>query len=185
MLHECVIAESRFTSVRFLQNLWQLHVAFFWIEGSTMLSFITSLLPTYFLPEWLALDTNPVDSLLQGELLIHSFSVTSRAEKAFFYLTIYVCLFLWLACIIGYIVSVMCPIGLIGACGISVLCSLLRVHVLLEEHKWENYLLTDEFGAQMQTHLQDVKCSSSSLKYSGFLSAHFHSSFDFPLNPQS
>ncbi|XP_008293483.1 transmembrane protein 82 [Stegastes partitus] len=54
-----------------------------------MLSFITSFLPTsYFLPGWLTLDTNPLDSLLQG---------------------------------------------LVGACGISVLCSLLRVHLLLEE----------------------------------------------------
>lgn len=54
-----------------------------------MFSFITSLIPTsYFLPGWLTLDTNPVDSLLQG---------------------------------------------LVGACGISVLCSLLRLHLFLEE----------------------------------------------------
>ncbi|XP_022049744.1 transmembrane protein 82 isoform X2 [Acanthochromis polyacanthus] len=54
-----------------------------------MLSFITSFLPTsYFIPEWLTLDINPLDGLLQG---------------------------------------------LVGACGISVLCSLLRVHLLLEE----------------------------------------------------
>uniref|UniRef100_UPI0037E810A8 transmembrane protein 82 n=1 Tax=Semicossyphus pulcher TaxID=241346 RepID=UPI0037E810A8 len=54
-----------------------------------MFSFIWSFIPTsYFLPEWLTLDTNPVDSLLQG---------------------------------------------LVGACGISVLCSLLRVHLFLEE----------------------------------------------------
>ncbi|XP_040007986.1 transmembrane protein 82 [Xiphias gladius] len=59
-----------------------------------MLSFITSLLPTsYFLPGWLTLDTNPLDSLLQG---------------------------------------------LIGACGISVLCSLLRVHLFLEEESWSD-----------------------------------------------
>uniref|UniRef100_A0A3Q1EUC8 Transmembrane protein 82 n=1 Tax=Acanthochromis polyacanthus TaxID=80966 RepID=A0A3Q1EUC8_9TELE len=50
-----------------------------------MLSFITSFLPTsYFIPEWLTLDINPLDGLLQG---------------------------------------------LVGACGISVLCSLLRVHL--------------------------------------------------------
>ncbi|XP_006785416.1 transmembrane protein 82 [Neolamprologus brichardi] len=54
-----------------------------------MLSFITWLLPTsYFLPGWLTLDINPLESLLQG---------------------------------------------LVGACGISVLCSLLRVHLFLEE----------------------------------------------------
>ncbi|XP_071331435.1 transmembrane protein 82 [Trachinotus anak] len=54
-----------------------------------MLSFITSFLPTsYLLPGWLTLDTNPLESLLQG---------------------------------------------LVGACGISVLCSLLRVHLFLEE----------------------------------------------------
>ncbi|XP_073327174.1 transmembrane protein 82 isoform X2 [Pagrus major] len=53
-----------------------------------MFSFITSLLPTSFLPEWLTLETNPVDCLLQG---------------------------------------------LVGACAISVLCSLLRVHLFLEE----------------------------------------------------
>lgn len=54
-----------------------------------MLSFLTWLLPTSFLPGWLTLDTNPVDCLLQG---------------------------------------------LIGACGISVLCSLMRVHFFLEDH---------------------------------------------------
>ncbi|XP_051280235.1 transmembrane protein 82 [Dicentrarchus labrax] len=59
-----------------------------------MLSFFTSLLPTsYFLPGWLTLDTNPLDSLLQG---------------------------------------------LIGACGISVLCSLVRVHLFLEEESWSD-----------------------------------------------
>uniref|UniRef100_A0A3P8SQF1 Transmembrane protein 82 n=1 Tax=Amphiprion percula TaxID=161767 RepID=A0A3P8SQF1_AMPPE len=54
-----------------------------------MFSFIVSFLPTsYFIPGWLTLDANPLDSLLQG---------------------------------------------LVGACGISMLCSLLRVHLLLEE----------------------------------------------------
>ncbi|CAN9515712.1 unnamed protein product [Ophioblennius macclurei] len=54
-----------------------------------MLSFITSFIPTsYFMPEWLIPDINPVDSFLQG---------------------------------------------VIGACGISVLCCLLRVHLLLVE----------------------------------------------------
>uniref|UniRef100_A0A3Q0R1Y1 Transmembrane protein 82 n=1 Tax=Amphilophus citrinellus TaxID=61819 RepID=A0A3Q0R1Y1_AMPCI len=54
-----------------------------------MLSFITSLLPTsYFIPGWLTLDINPLESLLQG---------------------------------------------LVAACGISVLCSLLRVHLLNAE----------------------------------------------------
>ncbi|XP_041654482.1 transmembrane protein 82 [Cheilinus undulatus] len=54
-----------------------------------MLSFIWSFIPTsYFIPEWLTPETNPVDSLLQG---------------------------------------------LVGACGISVLCSLMRVHLFLEE----------------------------------------------------
>lgn len=53
-------------------NLWHLKV-----KGSTMFSFFTSLIPTsYFIPEWLTFDTNPVDSLLQGELLICSFSLT-------------------------------------------------------------------------------------------------------------
>uniref|UniRef100_UPI003AAE1837 transmembrane protein 82 n=1 Tax=Centroberyx gerrardi TaxID=166262 RepID=UPI003AAE1837 len=50
-----------------------------------MLSFIMSFLPA--LPEWLTLDANPLDSLLQG---------------------------------------------LVGACGISVLCNLMRVHLFLE-----------------------------------------------------
>ncbi|XP_041860816.1 transmembrane protein 82 [Melanotaenia boesemani] len=54
-----------------------------------MFSFITSFLPTsYFLPEWLIQDINPLNGFLQG---------------------------------------------LVGACGISVLCSLLRVHILLED----------------------------------------------------
>ncbi|KAK2851116.1 hypothetical protein Q5P01_007392 [Channa striata] len=54
-----------------------------------MLSFITSFLPTsYFLPGWLTLETNPVNSLFQG---------------------------------------------LVCACGISVLCSLMRVHLYLED----------------------------------------------------
>ncbi|KAF3696613.1 Transmembrane protein 82 [Channa argus] len=54
-----------------------------------MLSFITSFLPTsYFLPGWLTLETNPVNSLLQG---------------------------------------------LVCACGVSVLCSLMRVHLYLED----------------------------------------------------
>ncbi|KAM6983189.1 transmembrane protein 82 [Tautogolabrus adspersus] len=59
-----------------------------------MFSFIASFIPTsYFIPEWLTLDTNPVDSLLQG---------------------------------------------LVGACGISVLCSLLRAHLFLEETSWSD-----------------------------------------------
>ncbi|KAK5863229.1 hypothetical protein PBY51_000275 [Eleginops maclovinus] len=54
-----------------------------------MFSFIRSLIPTsYFLPAWLTLDINPVDSLLQG---------------------------------------------LVAACGISVLCSFIRLHLFLEE----------------------------------------------------
>lgn len=53
-----------------------------------MFSFITSFIPTSFLPGWLTFDTNPLDSLLQG---------------------------------------------LVGACGISVLCSLIRLHLFLEE----------------------------------------------------
>lgn len=57
-----------------------------------MFSFFTSFLPTsYFVPEWLSLDVNPVHSFLQG---------------------------------------------LVGACGISVLCSLLRVHLFLKEESW-------------------------------------------------
>lgn len=41
-----------------------------------MFSFITSLLPTsYFLPGWLTLETNPLNSLLQGELLVLQFSL--------------------------------------------------------------------------------------------------------------
>ncbi|XP_070824873.1 transmembrane protein 82 [Chaetodon trifascialis] len=55
-----------------------------------MLSFITSFLPTSYLPGWLTLDTSPLDCLLQG---------------------------------------------LVGACGISVLCSLMRVHLFLEESR--------------------------------------------------
>ncbi|XP_068453976.1 transmembrane protein 82 [Clinocottus analis] len=59
-----------------------------------MFSFFTSLIPTsYFLPGWLTLDTNPVNSLLQG---------------------------------------------LIGACGISVLCSMIRLHLFLEEQRWSD-----------------------------------------------
>ncbi|KAF3860121.1 hypothetical protein F7725_000376 [Dissostichus mawsoni] len=54
-----------------------------------MFSFIRSLIPTsYFLPAWLTLDINPLDSLLQG---------------------------------------------LVGACGISLLCSLIRLHLFLEK----------------------------------------------------
>ncbi|CAJ1055389.1 transmembrane protein 82 [Xyrichtys novacula] len=59
-----------------------------------MLSFIWSLIPTsYFIPEWLTPDTNPLDSFLQG---------------------------------------------LVGACGISVLCSLMRLHLFLEEESWSD-----------------------------------------------
>ena len=48
-----------------------------------MFSFIKSFLPTsYFLPEWLMLDTNPVDSLLQGELLVHLFPMMSTWRPA-------------------------------------------------------------------------------------------------------
>ncbi|XP_056278594.1 transmembrane protein 82 [Pseudoliparis swirei] len=54
----------------------------------TMFSFITSFIPTSYIPEWFTLDANPVTCLLQG---------------------------------------------LIGACGISVLCSLMRLHLFLEE----------------------------------------------------
>ncbi|XP_029291888.1 transmembrane protein 82 [Cottoperca gobio] len=59
-----------------------------------MLSFITSLIPTtYFLPGWLFLEINPLDSLLKG---------------------------------------------LVGACGISVLCSLIKLHLFLEEQSWSD-----------------------------------------------
>lgn len=67
-----------------------------------MLSFITSLFPTsYFLPGWLTLDTNPLDSLLQGELLVHSFSLTSTLLQALS------TLYKWRECVIGCKFSVM------------------------------------------------------------------------------
>ncbi|XP_047447746.1 transmembrane protein 82 isoform X2 [Mugil cephalus] len=59
-----------------------------------MFSFIISFLPTSYIPGWLALDTNPLNSFLQG---------------------------------------------LVGACGISVLCSLLRIHLLVEESWSDKY----------------------------------------------
>uniref|UniRef100_I3JHG4 Transmembrane protein 82 n=1 Tax=Oreochromis niloticus TaxID=8128 RepID=I3JHG4_ORENI len=69
-----------------------------------MLSFITWLLPTsYFLPGWLTLDINPLESLLQG---------------------------------------------LVGACGISVLCSLLRVHF---EKNGEDTSTQKTFGHPIRT----------------------------------
>ncbi|XP_075949120.1 transmembrane protein 82 [Anarhichas minor] len=58
-----------------------------------MFSFITSFIPTSYFPEWLTLDTNPVNSFLQG---------------------------------------------LVGACGILVLCSLIRLHLFLEEESWSD-----------------------------------------------
>ncbi|XP_040902144.1 transmembrane protein 82 [Toxotes jaculatrix] len=78
-----------------------------------MLSFITSLLPTsYFLPGWLTLDTNPLDSLLQG---------------------------------------------LVGACGISVLCSLMRVHIFLEEESWSNEKDRDTSSQRQPSHQRRTK----------------------------
>ncbi|XP_046896797.1 transmembrane protein 82 isoform X2 [Hypomesus transpacificus] len=56
-----------------------------------MFSFITSFLPN--LPEWLTLDANPLESLLQG---------------------------------------------VVGACGVSILCNLLRVHLFLESERNED-----------------------------------------------
>ncbi|XP_070695812.1 transmembrane protein 82 isoform X2 [Pempheris klunzingeri] len=77
-----------------------------------MLSFITSLLPTsYFLPGWLTLDTNPLDSLLQG---------------------------------------------LVGACGISVLCSLMRVHLFLEE-SWSDKNGKDTSSQTTPSHQRRTK----------------------------
>lgn len=89
-----------------------------------MFSFITSFLPTFFLPGWLTLDTNPLDGLLQGELLFDSgFYLKCTNDSSL----VWKLDFVWLA-------------GLVGACGISVLCSLLRVHLLLEE-RWEKDLM--------------------------------------------
>ncbi|TKS77223.1 Transmembrane protein 82 [Collichthys lucidus] len=77
-----------------------------------MLSFITSFLPTsYFLPEWLTLDTNPLDCLLQG---------------------------------------------LVGACGISVLCSLMRVHLFLEE-RWSDKNDKETSHQQTSSHQRKTK----------------------------
>lgn len=71
-----------------------------------MLSFIWSLLPTsYFIPEWLILDTNPLHSVLQG---------------------------------------------VVGACGISVLCSLLRVHLYLKEESCSDKDESSQKGASHQ-----------------------------------
>lgn len=64
---------------RWILRVQMLKVAYFYRHsrwfflpwGSTMFSFITWLLPTsYFLPGWLTLDINPLESLLQGEFLI-------------------------------------------------------------------------------------------------------------------
>lgn len=96
-----------------------------------MLSFFTSLLPTSFLPEWLSLEMNPLDCALQGEFFSSLFSVVS---------TWAIPTLIWpdLSCFLA-----VWPAGLIGACGISVLCSLMRVHLFLEEHRWGIYLLPD------------------------------------------
>lgn len=72
-----------------------------------MLSFFTLLLPTSFLPEWLSLDMNPLDCVLQG---------------------------------------------LIGACGISVLCSFMKVHLFLEEHSWSNKNEKDTLNQKIHSH---------------------------------
>eukprot|EP00066_Takifugu_rubripes_P030302 XP_011619568.1 PREDICTED: transmembrane protein 82 isoform X1 [Takifugu rubripes] len=72
-----------------------------------MLSFFTSLLPTSFLPEWLSLEMNPLDCVLQG---------------------------------------------LIGACGISVLCSLMRVHLFLEEHSCSDKNEKDTLNQKTHSH---------------------------------
>ncbi|XP_071369935.1 transmembrane protein 82 [Centroberyx affinis] len=66
-----------------------------------MLSFIMSFLPA--LPEWLTLDANPLDSLLQG---------------------------------------------LVGACGISVLCNLMRVHLFLEAESWSDDSSSNDASSQ-------------------------------------
>ena len=47
-----------------------------------MFSFITSRLPTSFLPGWLTLETNPLDCLLQGEFYLFSLaSILLQAVK--------------------------------------------------------------------------------------------------------
>ncbi|XP_023263612.1 transmembrane protein 82 [Seriola lalandi dorsalis] len=77
-----------------------------------MLSFITSFLPTsYLLPGWFTLDTNPVDSLLQG---------------------------------------------LVGACGISVLCSLIRLHLFLEK-SWSDENDKDTSSQRAPSHQRRTK----------------------------
>lgn len=95
-----------------------------------MLSFFTSLLPTSFLPEWLSLEMNPLDCVLQGELFSSVFCCVHLGHS---YIDM-----TRLSCFLA-----VCPAGLIGACGISVLCSLMRVHLFLEEHRLGICLLPD------------------------------------------
>ncbi|XP_041802367.1 transmembrane protein 82 [Chelmon rostratus] len=76
-----------------------------------MLSFITSFLPTSYLPGWMTLDTSPLDCLLQG---------------------------------------------LVSACGISVLCSLMRVHLFLEE-SWCDKNEKDTSSQRTPSHQRTTK----------------------------
>ncbi|XP_067096645.1 transmembrane protein 82-like [Osmerus mordax] len=75
-----------------------------------MFSFITSFLPN--LPEWLTLDANPLESLLQG---------------------------------------------VVGACGISILCNLLRVHLFLESERNEDSS-KDTSSQKKSCHQGNVTC---------------------------
>jgi len=56
---------------------------------NTMFSFITSFIPTSYIPEWFTLDANPVTCLLQGELFI--LTLTSHNAAVFSVLNMCVC----------------------------------------------------------------------------------------------
>lgn len=116
-----------------------------------MLSLITSFLPS--LPGWLTLDANPLDSLLQGEMFVSFLATPGKGPSPF--LVCSECLFAGCYSCCTFILrtifyntillmtNVLCDTGLVGACGISVLCNLLRVHVFLEAERWETCTTLD------------------------------------------
>lgn len=156
-----------------------------------MLSFITSLLPTsYFLPGWLTLDTNPLDSLLQGEHRVHSVSRLSELLQAVFKLH------RWLECVL--VMQNQCYVTRRTDRCMWDLCAMLLVESALifrgrEVRKlhFNRPLHEEEFGVKLYnlTGLQDFKFSPFLSKYSHFsadsncLHFPFISHLSFPPQP--
>lgn len=78
-----------------------------------------------------------------------------------------------------------CPAGLIGACGISVLCSLMRVHLFLEEHRWGICFVFCFFLPDLALEIEYHNCMDSqsilkrSTHFRHILKTHLFSVFPF------